>query len=101
MTKEELETMRLQFKIEALTVCLSTLLRALSQASPVFAESFLHSAKKTQNEYLKIVLRQHEASTSDMVAAEFQDAFDDLIKFLESELLRQDTGQPWRGGVKQ
>lgn len=88
MTKKELETMRLKFKIEALTVCLSTLLRALSQSSTVFAESFLHSAKKTQNEYLKIVLPRHGASTSDMVAAEFQDAFDDLIKFLESEIRR-------------
>ena len=86
MTEQELEIVKLKMKIEALSLVFFGVCNALGRASPAFVPSLLSTVKEKQIEYQSIALKGISPEISDLMAAEFQEAFDDLISLMELTL---------------
>ncbi len=86
MTEKELEIVRLKMKIEALSVILFGVCSALGRTFPSFLPSLLQSAKEKQIEYQAVTLKGIPPELSDLMAGEFQDAFSDLVSFMEKSV---------------
>lgn len=84
MTPSELEILRLKNQILALQILLRALCGAIGRTSPSFLPSLHETGKQMREEYSKIVLKGYPPEQSDLIAGEFQEAFDDLIKFIEA-----------------
>jgi hypothetical protein len=88
MTEQELEIVRLKMKIEALSLIFFGVCNALGRTSPAFLPSLLKTAKEKQTEYQSIALKGVSPEVSDLMAAEFQEAFADLISVMEQSLAK-------------
>ena len=86
MTEQELEIVKLKMKIEALSLVFFGVCNALGRAYPAFVPSLLSTVKEKQIEYQSIALKGISPEISDLMAAEFQEAFDDLISLMELTL---------------
>lgn len=89
MTEEQLKTFRADCRALAYKSACGVLLRTLEAVQPTARQSLARKANQARDEYLKIVLADRNASESDMLAAEFQEAFDEMIQQLfgpESQL---------------
>lgn len=84
MTEQELEIVRLKMKIEALYVIFFGVCNALGRTSPDFLPTLLRTAKEKQLEYQTVVLKGVSPGLSDLMAGEFQEAFNDLISQMEN-----------------
>ena len=88
MTEQELEIVRLKMKIEALSLIFLGVCNALGRTSPAFLPSLLQTAKEKQTEYQSIALKGVSPEVSDLMAAEFQEAFSDLISLMEQSFAK-------------
>ena len=89
MTEQELEIVRLKMKIEALSVIFFGVCNALGRTSPAFLPSLLKTAKEKQLEYQVVALKGVSPELSDLIAGEFQEAFNDLISQMENSFSKQ------------
>ena len=91
MTEQELEIVRAKLKTEALTVIFLGVCNALARSFPSFGPSLLSTVKAKQIEYQKVVMKDVSPAISDLMAAEFQEAFDDLVKQIEKSISKQNS----------
>lgn len=84
MTEEELEIIRLKAQLEALRVLVRFLYIALGNSSHTAATTLLAKFQELRQEHGNIVLSDRPAVESDMVAAEYQEALNEFLSFIES-----------------
>ena len=85
MTEKELEIVRLKAKILALETVLSTLFSALGRTFPSFSQSFRETGNAMKEEYSMLAVKGYPPELSDLLAGEYQEALDELLKFLNKE----------------
>lgn len=86
MTEQELEIVRLKIRLDAQAVILFAACNAMGRTFPTFLPSLLQTAKEKQTEYQSVALKGVSPELSDLMAGEFQEAFADLIAFMEKSL---------------
>ena len=87
MTKEELQIIRLSAQLVALETLFIATSRALQRGFPAYAQSLREIGRQRTDEYRQgIAFRDLSPEKSDLVAAELQEAFEDL---LERALLKE------------
>jgi hypothetical protein len=91
MTEQELEIVRAKMKTEALTVLFLGVCSALARAFPTLGPSLLLTAKEKQIEYQQMVLKGLSPAMSDLMAGEYQEAFEDLISLMEKTLAKKNS----------
>jgi hypothetical protein len=88
MTEHELEIVKLKSQMQALQLVVRVLCSALGRTFPTFGPSLLETGKHAQEEYSKIALKGYPPELSDLIAGEYQEALDDLLKYIEDGLVR-------------
>lgn len=83
MTPEELQIIQLRSQILATQTVLIGLIRALARSSPNAKLSLRETVNNLRNQYSQMTIPGMPAEYSDLLAAEFQSALDDLIKLIE------------------
>ena len=86
MTESDLEILRLKAGMEAMRVLIMMLYTGLAGISPNAATIILEKFSALRKEHRKIALQGIDPALSDLVAAEYQEALDDLLSFIESGL---------------
>ncbi len=86
MTPQTLEIVRLKAQIHALQVLVRTLFVGLGMQSPTAAAGVRQHFEALRAQHAQITLDHVDPAESDMVAAEFQEAIDDLLRFIEQGL---------------
>ena len=84
MTEAELETFRLKAKIEAIHVLLRMLYTGLANSAPSGPQPYRDQFASLRREHGKIALKGLDPVTSDLIAAEYQEALDDLLTYIEA-----------------
>lgn len=84
MTNNELEIVKLRSQILALETILSMLCSALGRSFPSFSQSFHETGKLLKEEHSKVLLKGYSPEMSDLLAGEYQDALDSLLKYIEN-----------------
>jgi 3-oxoacyl-(acyl-carrier-protein) synthase len=84
MTPDELEVLRLRMQFEALRVLIRGMFVSMSKASPSAAQALREKFAALRSEHAQIVIKGASAEYSDLIAAEYQSALDDLLAFIES-----------------
>lgn len=84
MTQEELEALRIKAQLEALRVLMRMLYTGLANSSSSAAIEARAKFAALRQEHGRVVLSDRSAVESDMVTAEFQEALDDLLTYIES-----------------
>jgi len=84
VTKGELEILRLKLRIEILQLLLRKLYTGLANSSPAAGQAFRDQFSALRQEHSKIVLRQVSPAYSEMIAAEYQEALEDVLSDIES-----------------
>ena len=82
MTEAELEILRLKIQLEALRVLLRMLYTGLANSSPSGPQAFRDQFDHLRQEHAKIALPGIAPEYSDLVAAEYQEALDDLLSYI-------------------
>lgn len=88
MTEQELEIVRGKMKTEALTVIFLGVCSALARTFPTFGPSLLASVREKQTDYQQMVLKNLSPAMSDLMAGEFQESFNDLVKLIEKSITK-------------
>jgi hypothetical protein len=83
MTSEELEQFRLKAQLEALRVLVRGLYTGLANSSPCAAASLRVRFADLRKSHSQVVLKGVDPAYSDMLAAEHQNALEDLLSFIE------------------
>ena len=84
MTEAELEILRLKLRLEVHQVLLRGLYSGLANISPDAAQTCRNQFAALRQEHSKIVIRGLPPATSDMVAAEYQEALEDVLSNIEA-----------------
>lgn len=84
MTEGELEILRLKLKIEALQVLIRMLYIGWANISPAGAQTLRDQFARLREEHGKIALPGTTPEISDLISAEYQEALDDVLAFIES-----------------
>ena len=85
MTPDELQIIKLKSQILALETVVKMLCSALGRTFPSFLQSLHESGIRAKEKYSHMSLKGYPPEMSDLLAGEFQEAFDDLIKFITKE----------------
>jgi hypothetical protein len=83
MTEGELEILRLKVKVEVLQLLLRGLYTGLANSSPGGAQAYRDQFSYLRKEQSQIVIRPTSPAYSELVAAEYQDALDDVLLYIE------------------
>ena len=86
MTEEELEILRLRMQIHALQVLVTMLYTSLAQSSPTAPQDLRDQFASLRSNHERIALTGLKPGYSDLIAGEYQEALDDLLKLIESKL---------------
>lgn len=87
MTPAELEVLRLKARIEALLILVRTLYGMVSRLSPNGPALLRAKFQEMRDEYQQVALGKGVSpEISDLLTAEFQDAFADMTMFIEESL---------------
>lgn len=86
MTPQTLEIVRLKAQIHALQVLVRTLFVGVGMQSSTAADGVRQHFAALRAQHAQIALEHIDPAESDMVAAEFQEAVDDLLRFIEEGL---------------
>lgn len=84
MTKDELDLLRLRLRVETLLLLIRMLYTGLANSSPTAAQAFRDQFARLRQGHSKIALKGMTPEYSDLVAAEYQEALDDILTFIES-----------------
>jgi hypothetical protein len=84
VTEAELQMVRISANLEAIRTLLRGLYTGLANTSPNAAQVIREKFAALRTEQQKVTLRGVDPAMSDLVAAEFQEALDDLLTFIES-----------------
>ena len=84
MTPEELETFRLKAQLEVLRVLVRGLYTGLANQSESSAVSLHELFAEIRKRHSKVVLKGLAPALSDLFSAEYQEALEDLLAFIES-----------------
>jgi hypothetical protein len=84
MTEVELEILRLRLRAEVHQVLLRGLYTGMANTSPSAAQGVRDQFAKLRQEHSKIVIRGLPPTSSDMVAAEYQEALEDALSHIEA-----------------
>ena len=84
MTESELEILRIKVSIVALRVAVYGLYVGMANSSPTAAKAIREKFASVRKEYDKIALSGVGPEMSDTVAAEYREALDELLTFIES-----------------
>ena len=83
MTPQELEIYRLKVQMEALRVVVRIIVGGLARSSPIVAQRLLEQFASLRLEHSQIALKGVDPGVSDLAAAEYQEALEDLLSFIE------------------
>lgn len=86
MTEIELEVLRLRLRIEAHQKLLTGIYTWLASSSPIAAKVIQDQFAKLREGHLALVIPGLPPATSDMIAAEFQSALDDVLREIEGNI---------------
>jgi hypothetical protein len=86
LTPEQLEIFRLKVQLEALRVLVRGLFTGIANSSPTGPDTMRQRFAELRNEHGKIVLKGAPPEYSDMLTAEYQEALDNLLSFIEGGL---------------
>jgi len=86
MTESELEILRLKVGMEAMRVLIRMLYTGLAGISPNAPTIIREKFEGLRKEHAKVAIPGIDPAMSDLVAAEYQEALDDLLGFIESGL---------------
>ncbi|MGO9263441.1 MAG: hypothetical protein ACLQBA_00910 [Candidatus Binataceae bacterium] len=86
MTPAELEILRFRVQLEALRVLVRGLYTGIANSSPTAPAILRERFAALRNEHGKIALKGTTPEQSDLIAAEYQEALDDLLQFIEGGL---------------
>jgi hypothetical protein len=78
----DIEVIRLKSELVALETLVVALTRSLASWQPSFAESLRATAKELRERYRHLPIRDSSPETADLVAAEFQEAWDRLMQLV-------------------
>jgi hypothetical protein len=84
MNEQELSAIRQGAKIEALATLVRAIYTAQARSSPSNALALREAFAHLRQEHGKVVLKNLHPATSDMLAAEYQTAMEDLLSYIES-----------------
>jgi hypothetical protein len=84
MTEVELEILRLRLRVEVHQELLRGLYTGLANSSPTAAQVFRDQFAILRQERSKIAIRSLSPATSDMIAAEYQEALEDVLSNIEA-----------------
>jgi hypothetical protein len=83
MTGVELEILRLRLRAEVHQVLLRGLYTGMANTSPTAAQMFRDQFVTLRREHSKMVIRGLPPASSDMIAAEYQEALEDVLSNIE------------------
>lgn len=83
MTKEELEVLRLKLQLQVHLELIRALYSALAGTSPALAQRFREGFQTARKERQQLALDGLQPGYSDLVAAEYQEALEDALSFIE------------------
>lgn len=86
MTPQELEMLRLRVQLEALRVLVRGLYTGIANSSPTTPAVLRERFVALRAEHSQIALKGIGPEQSDLIAAEYQEALDDLLQFIEGGL---------------
>ena len=86
MSPEELDLFRLKMQVQSLRLLIEGLYATLGRASPAFASSLSTSFAELRPRYEQVVLRNLPPGYSDMLSAEFQNAFAEILTSIETQI---------------
>lgn len=85
MTEADLETARLRLRIRALEEVLRAICTGLS-GLPEIADEYRAQLALLRQEHAQVVLEDRNPAESDMLAGEYQEALDDVLRLVNSAL---------------
>lgn len=83
MTEQELDLLRLKLRLQALEVLVRGLYVALASLSPSAPQALRVKFEALRKETALVAVKGYPPEYSDMIAAEYQTATDDLLSFIE------------------
>jgi hypothetical protein len=86
MTEDELEMFRLKVRVEALRVLVRGLYTGLANSSPNGGQAVRERFAALRAKHSKVVISGIAPEYSDMLASEYEEALEDLLKYIESGL---------------
>jgi cobalamin biosynthesis protein CbiG len=84
MTEAELENLRLRLRVEVHQELLRGLYTGLANSSPTAAQGFRNQFAILRQGRSGIAIRGLPPATSDMIAAEYQEALEDVLSNIEA-----------------
>jgi hypothetical protein len=78
----DIEVIRLKSELVALETLVVALTRSLASWQPTFAKSLQATAEELRERYRHLPIRGSSPETADLVAAEFQQAWDRLMQLV-------------------
>ena len=84
MTEQELEVLRLKLQILVLQELVRMLYSGLANTSPAVAQTLRDQFAKLRKKHAQVALKNVPPEYSDMLAAEYQTALEDLLSLVES-----------------
>lgn len=83
MTEQELEVIRVNLRIEVLKILVGGLYTALAKQSPSAAQALLTKFAEIRQDHSKIALKGLVPEYSNLIAAEYQEALDEMLGSIE------------------
>ena len=84
MSPQELELMQMKIKTEILLTLIRDLYTSSANILPVAKKSINYQFAKLRQEHSTMVIKGIPAEYSNLVAAEAQEALEDVLKYIES-----------------
>jgi hypothetical protein len=78
----DIEVVRLKSELVALETLVVALTRSLASWQPTFTKSLQATAEELRERYRHLPIRNSSPETADLVAAEFQEAWDRLMQLV-------------------
>ena len=78
----DIEVIRLKSEVVALETLVVALTRSLASWQPTFTKSLQATAEELRERYRHLPIRNSSPETADLVAAEFQEAWDRLMQLV-------------------
>jgi hypothetical protein len=88
MTESELENVRLRVQQEVLLLLVRGLYTGLANSSPASAASLLETFASLRKDHQRIVLKGMNPAYSDLLSAEYQEALESSLSYIESGIGR-------------
>jgi hypothetical protein len=86
VTPKELESFRMKMQLEALRVLVQGLYSALANSSPEASANLRERFAELRRSHGQVVIKGVDPAYSDMLAAEYQSALEDLLSSIEEKL---------------